>query len=236
VQPLQLVVLLVVQALLLLTLAGLWRRRRARRLWMLPVHLLATVAAQTLTLAAPQVFRAWSIWATREVLLHTLTLGIVVEIAWRVFPRTPGRGRRLALFSVGLALLAPPLLVALIPWDQRAKADVTFLSVVVIDVLPRLSYGLVFTCFVLAWAMRRLILPFDPLHWAVVFGLGAYLTVYSVAIGTLPSQPRTVLSDALTPLAYTLLMTYWAWAAWRTEKPVPVHPEVRHVLQSWRDE
>ncbi len=203
---------------------------------MLPIHLLGTAIAQTLTLTAPHVFRVWSAWAVREALLLALTLGIVVEVAWRVFPRTSDRGRRLARLCVGLALLAPLLLVALIPWDRRVDAGATALSVVVIDVLPRASYGLVFTCFVLAWAMRNLILPFDPLHWAVLFGLGGYLTLYSVAIGTLASQPRTVLSDALTPLAYTLLMTYWSWAAWRSEKPVRAPLDVRHALHAWRDE
>lgn len=226
--------LLVGQALLLLTLAGLWKRRRMRRLWLLPVYLVSTTIAQTLALVVPHVFFDWTFWASRELLLRGLTLGIVAEIALRVFAMLPEERRR-ARRWIGLALLLPLALLWLIPWKQPEYAGATWLYLMVVEVLPRLSYGAGFVCVVLGFVVVSARLPFDKLHWPVLLGLGVYLFVYAIALGTLPPRPRNEFVYAITPMAYTLMLAWWCWAAWRDEKPdAGETDEAARFVHPWR--
>ena len=113
-RPLQSAVLLTSQVLLLLTLAGLWKRRRMRRLWLLPVYLVCMGIVQALEFGAPQVFFDWTFWATRELVLRGLTLGIVAEIALRVFAMLPEERQRAGRW-IGFALLLPLELLLRVP-------------------------------------------------------------------------------------------------------------------------
>ena len=233
-RALKLAVLLVGQALLLLTLVGLWRRRRMRRLWLLPVHLASTTIVQTLALVVPRVFFDWTFWAWRELLLHGVTLGIVAEIALRVFAMLPEERRR-ARRWIGLALLLPFALLWLIPLKQPQYARATWLYLMVVEVLPRLSYGAGFVCVVLGFVIVFAHLPFDKLHWPVLAGLGGYLFIYAVSLGRQQGQGPAALLYVVTPMAYTLMLGWWCWAAWRDEKPdVGETDEASRFVHPWR--
>jgi hypothetical protein len=229
----QLAVLITSQALLLLTLAGLWKRRRLTRLWLLPVYLVATILAQALAFARPDVFKVWRVWALRELAWFTLSLTIVAEVAWRAFVNLPEQ-RRQARILLFVSLLIPFGMVALTPWNQGHLGSATWLYVVVVEILPRLTYGAGFVCLALVWAMAKHLIPRDPLHASVVLGLAAYLFIYSVSLGLQTQGGAPALVYTVTPASYTLMLVLWAWVAWRHE-PIPDAPEhVRHLLQPWR--
>jgi hypothetical protein len=226
-------VLLACQVLPVLTLVGLWRRRRLRRLLLLPIHLLAMTLLVALELSAPQTFAVWRVWAARELALHALTLGIVAEVAWRAFVNLPV-GRRRARAVLALALLIPLGLVVLTPWEDGRLATASWLYVLVAEILPRLTYGAAFVCMALVWSMARQLVPREPLHASVVLDLGCYLFVYSVSFGLQGERSTpSALVYVVTPLAYTLLLAHWAWIAWRHEPEPDVPIEVRRRLQPW---
>lgn len=234
VKHLQLAVLVACQLLLLGTLVGLYRRQRMRRLWLLPIHLITMVVAISLELSLPEVFWVWRVWAARELALHALSLGIVAEVAWRAFANLP-IGRRRARLVLALALLIPLGLVVATPWHSPALASATWLYVLVAEVLPRLTYGAGFVCMALVWAMARNLVPPEPMHASVLLGLGSYLFVYSVSLGMQGQQGApSVLVYIVTPLAYTLLLGFWVWIAWRDELEPEAPAEVRRKLQPWR--
>lgn len=229
----QAAVLLVGQTLLLLTLTGLWRRRRLNRVWLLPLHLAAAAIVQTIVLTAPDTLRAWNRWATVEILLLGLALGIVAEIAGRVFANLP-HARRHARRLLALALLLPLALLLLTPWHSGDNASASWLYIVVTELLPRLSYGAGFVCLALGWAMTTHRIPFDKLHWPVLIGLGCYLFIYSISLGLQRDNGPTVLVYIVTPVAYTLMIGWWAWAAWRHEEPDPdASDRARRLLHPW---
>jgi hypothetical protein len=234
-RQLQLAVLLVGQALLLITLVGLWKRRRMRRLWLLPVYLVCVAVVQTLEFSAPQVFQVWTFWATRELVLRSLSLAIVIEIALRVFAMLP-EARRRAWRWIGVALLLPLGLLWLIPWRQPEYAGASWLYVMVVEVLPRLSYGAGFVCLALGFAVVLARVPFDKLHWPVLVGLGGYLFIYAVSLGRQQDHGPAALVYVVTPVAYTLMLAWWCWAAWRDEEPHPQAREhVRRFLHPWSE-
>lgn len=208
-------VLVTSQVLLLVTLAGLWWRRRLRRLWLLPVHLVAMAVVQVLEYRAPEVFFGWTFWGVREALLHGLTLGIVGEIAWRVFAMVP-QARQRARRWVATALLLTFALLVLIPWQAPEYVSAPWLYVMVVEVLPRLALGAAVVGLAVGFAMVWGPVPPDSLHWPVLFGLTAYLFLYAVVLGLLPPH---VYLYALPPVGYTSMLAWWAWAAWAKEKP-----------------
>jgi hypothetical protein len=229
----QLAVLVTSQALLVLTLAGLCRRGRLARLRLLPVYLAVTILAQALAFAMPDVFKVWRVWAFRELAWFALSLAIVAEVAWRAFVNLPEQ-RRQARMLLLVSLLIPLGMVALTPWNEGRLASSTWLYVVVVEILPRLTYGAGFVCLALVWAMAKHLIPRDPLHASVVLGLASYLFVYSVSFGLQTQGGSLVLVYAVTPASYTVMLALWAWVAWRHE-PIPDAPErVRHLLQPWR--
>lgn len=204
-----------------------------RRLWLLPVHLVTTSVAQPLVAVAPDVFRVWRVWAAGELGLHALTLGIVGEVAWRAYARLPEeRGEAQRVLFV--ALLVPLALIYLTPWNEGELASATWLHVMVYEILPRLTFGVGVICTALVWTMGRQLVPPDPLHASVVMGLGCYLFVYAVSLGHLGQGGPKVLAYVVTPIAYTVLLAVWTWAAWRDE-PEPDAPlHVQRALQPWR--
>lgn len=226
-------IVLVYEALLLATLAGLWKQRRLRRLALLPMYLAGAGAVFALELIRPDIFFVWHVWAARELALHALTLGIVAEVAWRAFANIPGV-RAQARLILALALLIPLTLVVLTPWSQAPLAGATWLHVLVAEVLPRLSYGMGCVCMALVWAMARRLVPSDPLHASAVLGLGCYLFVYAVALGRLGQGGPAVLFYVVKPVAYALLLAVWVYVAWRDEPTPDAPPLVRHTLQPWR--
>lgn len=230
----QLAVSLAALTFLAATLVGLFRRGRARRLWMLPAYLLATGTADVLTLVAPQFFRVWRAWAGRELALNGLALAIVLEIALRVFMALPRAARhaRLALAGVlGMTALG----LALVPWYSPGLASAPWIYVVVTEALPRLAYGAFWLCLALILVMNFYDVPPDPLHRAVLGGLAGYLVVYSVGLGMQHGPHNRALVYTVTPLAYTALLAYWTWAAWRPEKPPRgASPAAVQRLHPWR--
>lgn len=230
----QIALLLVGQGLLLLTLVGLWKRQRLRRLWTLPAHLIATALVQVFELSQPEVFRVWRVWAARELGLHVVSLAIVAEVAWRAFANLPEARQRVRLI-LALALLIPLTLLVLTPWHIEPFSSAPWLFVLVAEVLPRLTYGAGFVCMALVWAMAKHLIPRDPLHASVVFGLGCYLFIYAVSLGLQTQGGSRALVYSFTPASYTLMLAFWTWIAWRHE-PVPDAPEaVRRTLQPWRN-
>lgn len=216
-----------------LALIGLWRRKRVRRLRMLPAHLTATIMVCTLESVNPGIYFTWDLWAVRELFLHALSLAIIAEVAWRAFSNLP-RERRHVRLVLALALLIPLGLVALTPWNQHDLVGARWLFVLIVEVMPRLAYGAGFVGLALVWAMARKLVPPDPLHASVALGLAGYLFIYSVSLGLAGQHGPRVLAYTVAPMSYVLVLALWAWIAWRRE-PTPDAPlHVRQTLQPWR--
>lgn len=232
--PTQLAVSLVALAFLLAALVGLFRRRRARRLWVLPVHLVLTGMADLLVICAPNIFRVWPAWAIRELVLHSTTLALVLEVALRVFAALP-RASRHARAVLAAVLGATALALVFVPWHGAELAAAPWIYIVVTEALPRLAYGAVWLCVALIVVMNIYHLPPDPLHRAVLAGLAAYLVIYSVGLGMQRGSHNSLMVYTVTPLAYTALLAYWAWAAWRDETPPRGGaPGAVQRLQPWK--
>lgn len=234
VHPTQLAVSVAALAFLLTALVGLFWRRRARRLWLLPVHLVLTGTADLLVIVAPNIFRVWHAWAIRELVLHSTTLALVLEVALRVFAALP-RASRHARAVLAAVLGATAVALRFVPWHASDLAVAPWIYIVVTEALPRLAYGAVWLCVALIVMMNVYHVPPDPLHRAVLAGVAAYLVVYSVGLGMQRGPHNSVMVYTVTPLAYTTLLAYWAWAAWRDEgTPRGAAPEAVQRLQPWR--
>lgn len=197
------------------------------------MHLVATIAVCILEYGTPRLFFAWELWAWRELVLHALSLGIIAEVAWRAFADLPEERRHVRLV-LAIALLIPLALVVLTPWDQGHLGGAAWLFVLIVEIMPRLTYGAGFVGLALVWAMARKLVPPDPLHAAVVFGLACYLFIYSISLGVAGQGGPLAPAYIVTPVSYVLLLALWAWVAWRHE-PTPDAPlHVRHKLQPWR--
>jgi hypothetical protein len=164
-------------------------------------------------------------------------IGIVLEIAIRVFRRMP-TAMRSARRGLGLVLLTTSAAVLWAPVPTPATAMPPqahpLMFALVTEVLPRLAYGSAWLCVAQLVVMLRYLVPLDPLHRAVLFGFGPYLVLYAAALGSARSPEPSWLVYELTPLVYLGVLVMWTHAAWRREPDAPAPRDVVAWLQPWR--
>ena len=227
-------VALAVQVLVLLTLAGIVRRGRAPLCWSFVAYLSAILFGNCLGTYWPgRFFTSW-FWLVEQPIYDALKMGIAVELAYRTFqafPSAQATARRLLfvlliLTSLGLVGLprgiaggSPALYrAALLEWE------------------PRVLMGTVWLLNALALLVIWYRVPLHPYHRAILLGLVPYLVVFTTALRMLSHYGWEILPivQSAEPLAYMLLVGWWAYAAWEPDAAPDVSPSVLRVLQPWR--
>jgi len=216
--PSQIAVAVAAHAALLAASAGLLIRRRWCLSWFLAAYVLANFVGDLLVDLWPARFWVPSFWMAKQALCDTLKLGIAVELAWRAFRLFPGAAstaRKIVLAILGVTA-ATMLAANSGPSYEHALSQLH----------PRVATGTVWllaaTLAVALWYR----VPIHPFHMAVLTSLGAYSTVFGSLLGLAGLYGwhggRWLYLTALDPLAFLLLLCWWAYVAWRPESEVGV--------------
>ncbi len=196
--------------LIALTIAGLIARGRARSCQTFVLYLAGVAIASALIVLWPQqFFRQW-FWIFKESILNALKLGIGLELMVRIFRPFPSAyaAARLLVFLVLLGL-------GLLVWFARAHG--TDYVDVVGRLHPYVNDGTVWLFVALGASALWYHLPLDSIHKAILIGLVPFLLVYSVILRVLVSVgwERGDIFNSTIPYAYSSVLAYWAWVAWR---------------------
>lgn len=206
-------------ALEVCVLAGLFVRRRLRRLVLLPVLIGAILVLTAVPLAWPST-QTWTFWLARELSHAVLAVLMGLELGLRLLFRIPEaqqEARRwvLGVFA-GLALIAAvaaflPPVTALLPATVFA---ITWLYLGLLSV--RAHHGL----------------PLDPLHSVVLHGFSVYMGVYAITWAL--ARTDTTLANTINPLAFDLFMLALLWAAWRDDSHAGPDAATLNYFHPWR--
>jgi hypothetical protein len=126
---------------------------------------------------------------------------------FRAFPSAYAAAGRAMLFVLaGLAALV---------WYSRSAG--TDYVTVVGRLHPHVNDGTVWLLVALGGYCLWYHLPLDSLHKAILIGLVPYLLMYSVALRTLVALgwESGWAFNRSAPVAYMVLLCYWAYVAWR---------------------
>jgi hypothetical protein len=206
----QRVIAVVAVILICVVLAGLFVRRRAASCWSFVAYLVAVALADLLIVSWPHRFWRQDFWIFKESVHNVLKLATALELMVRVFQPFPTAYvavRRVVLLAVaGLAVLVWSSLrhgTGYIPVVGRLNPHVYDMTVWIL-------VGLGGYCL---WYH----LPLDSLHKAILIGWVPYLLVYSVMQRSLAAfgWERGYLFNRTSPIAYLLLLAYWAHVAWK---------------------
>jgi hypothetical protein len=173
-------------------------------------YLVGVAATDALGALWPHHFWRHDFWVFKESLLNLLKLAIVVELMVRIFQPFPS-----AYVAARRAVLVLVLgLGALVAVSLTKGADY---RAVVGRLYPHVNDGTVWLFVALGGYCLWYHLPLDSLHKAILIGLVPYLLVYSVVLRALPALgwEQGELFNASAPIAYLVVLFYWAYAAWR---------------------
>lgn len=211
-----------------LALAGLARYQRLHLCRAFPVYLAAVALGDLLAMAWPGVFFTWSFYVGREVLYAALKLAIVLQLAAVCFDAFPGA--RAAARRALLLVLAALAVAALLPAGAAGAEGLAY------ALQPRVANGTA-GAFLALWALVLWYrIPIHPIHFAILKGFVPYLLVSAVNV-RLPLDLATHLAGVasrLSGLPYVLVLSYWAWAAWRPEEVPDAPASLVRRLQPWR--
>jgi len=198
--PDQILIAHLVKVLVWFTLVGIVWRGRARLCWSFVAYLLAVVTSNSLVTFWPETFFTKWFWILQQGLDDALKAAIAVELSFRTFLVSP------RIRPIARAVLASLLVIV-------------FLVLVVLT--GEMTHGMTWLFTGLVGMILWYQVPVDTYQKAILFGFAPYLLVFGVLwtlLGKNPSLLRTV--QWADPAAYTLLMAFWVWAAWR-HNPAP---------------
>jgi hypothetical protein len=213
-------------------LVGLFRRRRVGRCYSLVAYLLALTICEGLVFLWPARFWNYHFYVFKESAYGAAKLILVAELAWRTFRVFRGTHMRLRVLA-GPGLIAATIAIIKLssgtPLRKGSWADA--ISVSHADVQGWIVWALV----AMALLVYYYSLPLDPLHWAVVLGLGYYLGFLASTSSLLHlfgfDRARLPIS-LINGYAYAVLMLWWIYAAWRPEHGLP--EEVAEIQKAVR--
>ena len=217
-----------VKILVLLTLAGIVARRRWASCWSFTGYLAVILVCNSLVSFWPErFFQPW-FWMVRTALYDVLKVAIAVELAYRTFQAFPGARAtvRRVLFAV---LVASSVALMALPWDASYGAAL-------FEWEPRVLTAIIWLLNALAVVVIWYRVPIHAYHKAILLGFVPYLLVFTIVLRMLRHYGFDIrdLIQSAEPIAYMLLMGWWASAAWEPETAADVSPEVMHILQPWR--
>jgi len=207
---------------------GLVVRRRAEASRTFLAYLAVIAGADLLMLLWPATFRQQWFWFGKELLIHALRFGVALELTYwtfRAFPsaRASARGVLLAilLLTLGIVLFGTGSL--------EPPAGAPALGPLISRVQPAIVNGTIWLLTGMAGLILWYRLPVHPFHKAILVGLVPYLLVYTVSLSLIESHGWGVRTQVnhFFPVAFVLVLGYWAVAAWRRpESPVQAPPLV----------
>jgi len=217
-----------VKILVMLALAGIIARRRWASCWSFTTYLAVILLCNSLVSFWPDTFFQPWFWLVRTPIYDALKVAIALELGYRTFQAFPGARAtaRRVLFSV---LVASSVALMALPWDATYQAGLFQWE-------PRILTGIIWLLNGLAVMVIWYRVPIHAYHKAILLGFVPYLVVFTIVLRLLQHYGFEVnpLIREAEPIAYMLLMGWWAWAAWEPETAADVAPDVMHRLQPWR--
>lgn len=191
-------------------LAGLFARRRSASCWSFVVYLAAVALADLLIALWPERFWTRGFWILKENVHNLLKLAVALELLVRIFQPYPGAyaaaRRAVVVLLAGLGALI---------WSALPHG--TDYVMVVGRLNPHVNDGTVWLFAALGGYCLWYHLPLDTLHKAILIGLVPYLLVYSVMQRMVVAfgWERGFVFNRTAPIAYLVLLAYWAYVVWR---------------------
>ena len=218
-----------VKVLVLLTLAGIVARHRARLSWSFVAYLSTIVVSNTLISVWPDTFFVPSFYLLKQALYDCLRLAIAVELAYRTFQAFPGAqstARRVvfALLTVtSLALIGVP--------SGLSGGSPGLYATALQEWEPRVMTGTIWLMTGVAALVVWYRIPMHAYHKAILLGFVPYLLTFTTLLRLLQIYGWDVfpLIQSAEPAAFLLLMGWWAWAAW--QPTVEMSPVLARRLQ-----
>jgi hypothetical protein len=202
-------------------LAGLIVRRRAGRLWTLPLLVVGLLVAGVLLGLRPEL-RTWRVWTLKEALHALLFLAVGFEIVGRMFANLPGAAR-VARLASWVVILSTAIVIVLPPYGHPALTTV-----------PRLLAGTAWL-YLAALLLRIVFLvPLDPLHKTVLIAFGPYMMLYALTWGRVGSSAEVERVGLINALAFVAVLSALLAAAWRADEGPRAAPETVRLLWPWR--
>jgi len=223
-----------VKILVLLTLAGIAARHRARLCWSFLAYLITILVCNSLISLWPDTFFVSWFWMLKQALYDCLRLAIAVELAYRTFQAFPGAqatARRMvfALLAVtSLALIGVP--------SGLSAGSPALYSAALQEWEPRVMTGTIWLMNGLAVLVVWYRVPIHAYHKAILLGFVPFLLVFTTLLRLLQIYGWEVLPlvQSAEPAAFLLLMAWWAYAAWEPERVSDVSPALLQKLHPWR--
>jgi hypothetical protein len=203
-----------------ITLAGVLGRRRAAYCWSFAFYLAAVLVCDIPILGWWERFYTHSFWIIRQAVFDLAKLAVAVELAWRAFRPFPGARPVAGTFV--MALLAVTTTVLLMVPSRHPYAY----AASVLDWHPRILTATIWlmtgTALLIVWYR----IPITGFQKALLVGFVPYLVIFTTLLNLLGRRGWTFVSTmhALDGSAYLLVVSWWAWHAWRhlpEEQPLP---------------
>jgi hypothetical protein len=206
------------------TILGIVKRGRLRLCRMFVLFLVVVCLTDILPTLWPQ-FYTKDFWLIRESLHNVLRFLVALEIAYfafRSFPGARSTARALLLFLLMTTLAA--VLWAI--WESPSLPDY---SEILGKINPRQLMGIIWLLAGIAMLVLWYRLPVDRMHKAILLGWVPYLFIFTFGLERAGDRWNEIIPIAnfFSVVAYFLLLTYWARAAWA---PAGAHARFREPL------
>lgn len=223
--PLQIALAHGVKVALVLTLVGLFYRRRLRLCWSMALYLAVILTCNTLITMYPARFYTTSFYLLKSAVYDVLLLCVAAELAWRVFRAFPGARARARLPTLGVILIVAAIIV-------RAPVGLSYVAVVH-AYRPQTLSATIWLLTATACVATYYNLPIHAWHRAILLGLSAYLLVFVTLLNVLRDfgwnlRQQVSIVDAV---CYLALTSWFAYAACRPAEPVVVPDHVAARLR-----
>jgi hypothetical protein len=204
-----------VKVLVLLTLAGIVARHRARLCWSFVAYLSTIIVSNTLITLWPETFFVPSFYLLKQALYDCLRLAIAIELAYRTFQAFPGAqsvARRVVFASLmitSLALIGVP--------SGLSGGSPSLYEAALKEWEPRVMTGTIWLMNGVALLVIWYRVPIDAFRKAILLGFVPYLLIFTTLLRLLQIYDWDVMPiiQSGEPAAFLLLMGWWAWAAWQ---------------------
>jgi hypothetical protein len=200
---------------MLVLLAGVIWRGRVTHCWGFSAYIAAALIGNTLSSVWPGHFFTPSFWMLKQAVYDALKVVIGVEIACRALASFPGTWR---LARVVFAVLLVATTGALAWVTPRATYETMWRwhpSVLTVAVWP-----LTVTALIVTWYR----LPIGAWPRRIMLGLAPYL-LWQVLLRLLQRHGLNFEWNGVADsVAWVVLMSFWAWAAWRRDAPPDARP------------
>jgi hypothetical protein len=223
-----------VKILVLLTLAGIVARHRARLCWSLVAYLSSILVSNTLISLWPDTFFVASFYLLKQALYDCLRLAIAVELTYRTFQAFSGAESTARRVVFALLALTSIALIG-VPSGLSGGGPALYAAAFK-EWEPRVMTGTIWLMNGLAVLVIWYRVPIHAYHKAILLGFVPYLLIFTTLLRLLQIYGWDVLPliQSAEPAAFLLLMAWWAYAAWQPEAAPDVSPAVLRALQPWR--